>query len=168
MLIRSTKDISASVLDHIFVERVVVWIVDEVSWSVREILGPNFIHALLHDSCFWPGLLSLVSLLTLHLFCCSLGDLSETEAQTGQNLASNALGSHCLQKLSPGTIVSSPRKADTHVSFLLHFQGKDFYLHSQIKTEAKAGLNSSYHHQTVLSGTCKTSHWASEQMHLRL
>ena len=146
---------------------------NEVSWSVREILGPDFIHALLHDSCFWPGLLSLVCLLTLHPFCCSLGDLSETEAQTGQNLASNALGSHCLQKLSPGTMVSNPRKADTDVYFLLHFQGWDFYLHSEIKKEAKAGiriqgLNSSYHHQRVLSGTCKTSHWASEQMHLRL
>ena len=108
--------------------RAVVWIVNEVSWSVREILGPDFIHALLHDSCFWPGLLSLVCLLTLHPFCCSLGDLSETEAQTGQNLASNALGSHCLKKLSPGTIVSNPQKADTYVSFLLHFQGWDFFL----------------------------------------
>ena len=52
MLIRGTKGLSASVLDYIFVERVVVWIVDEASWRIREILGPNFIHAVLHDSCF--------------------------------------------------------------------------------------------------------------------
>lgn len=34
MLVRGPEDIIASILGSIFVERVVVWIVDKVSWSV--------------------------------------------------------------------------------------------------------------------------------------